>query len=235
MNIEQPAVAAIVPAYNEEENILSTIKALKNIGARPLQGSGPINVEIIVADDCSTDNTNDIAKQTGVEVIRLNKNSGKGLAVNKALDTLRNRDIDILLLIDADIGESAVEAEKLIEPVIKKEASMAIAKIPVSVKKSGFGIVRWLARKSIKWKTGYEINSALSGQRAINFRDIKDYKFKSGYGLEVALTIDFLKKGKNIVEVEANMLHMGTGKDIKGFIHRGRQFYDILRTVWLSK
>lgn len=222
----EPKVVAIIPAYNEEETILSTINSIKKI---------KYDTEIIVADDCSSDKTYEIAKKNGVNVSKLERNSGKGTAVNKALETLKDRNFDILLMIDADIGESACEAEKLIEPIIKNDASMVIAKIPVSVKKSGFGIVRWLARNSIKWKTGYEVESPLSGQRAINFKDIIGYKFKSGYGLEVGLTIDFLKMGKKIVEVEANMLHKGTGKDISGFIHRGMQFYDILKTVWLSR
>lgn len=220
-----PKVVAIVPAYNEEKTILRTIDSIKKI---------KYDIEIVIADDCSTDKTFEIAKKSGVSVLKLDRNSGKGTAVNKAIETLRNRNFDILLLVDADIGESACEAEKLIEPIIKNNASMVIAKIPVSVNKSGFGIVRWLAGNSVKWKTGYEVESPLSGQRAVVFKDIVDYKFKSGYGLEVGMTVDFLKMGKKIVEVEANMLHTGTGKDIRGFMHRGRQFYDILKTVWFS-
>lgn len=221
-----PKIVAIIPAYNEEKTLLRTIDSIKKI---------KYDTEIIIADDCSTDKTFEIAKKSGVSVLKLDRNSGKGTAVNKAVGTLRNRNFDILLMIDADIGESACEVEKLIEPIIKNNASMVIAKIPLSVKKSGFGIVRWLARNSVKWKTGYEVEAPLSGQRAVVFKDIIDYKFKSGYGLEVGMTVDFLKMGKKIVEVEANMLHTGTGKDVRGFMHRGRQFYDILKTIWFSR
>ncbi len=52
------------------------------------------------------------------------------------------------------------------------------------------------------------------------------------------MTIDLLKKGYKIKEVEVNMTHSVTGRNLIGFLHRGKQFWDILKVLiykFLSK
>ena len=52
-----------------------------------------------------------------------------------------------------------------------------------------------------------------------------------GYALEFGMTVDALKRGYRIVEVPVEMTHRETGRDLKGFLHRGKQFRDILREI----
>ena len=52
--------------------------------------------------------------------------------------------------------------------------------------------------------------------------------FESGYGAEVMACVKALRKGLIIQEVETNMTHRVTGRNLMGFMHRGKQFYHIL-------
>lgn len=214
-------VLAIIPAFNEEQKISATIQGLKQIDSV---------TKIIVIDDGSTDSTRKIAIESGAEVIGLEKNVGKGTALRQSLIKLKG---DSLLLVDADIGFSAKNAYPLINALEEEGADMVVGILPPSKKSGGMGLARKFAAWSIMKKTGLVMNAPLSGQRAIRTSALRENYLKNGFGLEVGLTIGFINDNKKVIEVPINFEHTGTGKDIIGFIHRGRQFIDILRAVWL--
>ncbi|HHY90299.1 MAG TPA: glycosyltransferase family 2 protein, partial [Clostridiales bacterium] len=99
-------------------------------------------------------------------------------------------------------------------------------------KKGGFGLVKNLAKFGVRFYTGHTIHTSLSGQRAFRAQVLKSIPhISAGYGVEVGMTIDILNMGFRIQEVEVNMTHRETGRNLKGFIHRGKQFYHILITL----
>jgi hypothetical protein len=49
--------------------------------------------------------------------------------------------------------------------------------------------------------------------------------------MEVAMTVDALRAGLRVVEVPTTMSHRETGRDLAGFLHRGKQFRDILAAI----
>ena len=53
--------------------------------------------------------------------------------------------------------------------------------------------------------------------------------FAPGFGIETGMTIDALRKGLRVVEVEIDLEHRATGKTLRGFLHRGAQARDALR------
>lgn len=182
-------------------------------------------VEIFVIDDGSTDATVAEAEQAGAVVISMQSNLGKGGAVNAAFTHLAPEDDDVLLLIDADLGATAAEADKIAQPVLEHEADMAIAGFGKAQKKGGFGLVKGLARWGIRRLGGRYVSTPLSGQRVLRARVFRDVGgLEGGYGMEVGLTIDVLRKGYRVVEVPTSMSHRESGRDIAGFSHRGGQF-----------
>ncbi len=215
-----PKVTVLIPAHNEAKYISQTVQAIRTIDEVD---------QIIVVDDASADNTSDLARKAGAEVLTLTENVGKGGALNRGLCLVKG---DVFAMIDGDVGETAAEVRKLLLPVLRGEADMTIARFPRAKKKGGFGLVKGLARNGIKHFTGLEVMAPLSGQRAMT-REVLEFigQFASGYGVEVGLTIDVARRGYRIKEVEVCMTHAETGRDLKGFMHRGRQFVDVARVL----
>ncbi len=213
-------VTAIVPAYNEAENITKTIAGLKKISE--------IN-QIIVVDDGSKDNTFDkINKLDGILVLRNDNNMGKGHAIKKALQYASNK---YVALVDADLCESAFEIRLLIEKIIPEDNAMIIGLLPAPLKKGGFGIVKYTSRKGFYILTSREINSLLSGQRIMPLDFLRSVEIPDNFGLEFKLSLEAVRNKLNIIEVPVSIHHRETGRDIKGFVHRGKQLIDILHTI----
>ena len=103
-------VSVIIPTYNEEEDIPFSIKSLKEQSYK--------NIEIIVVDDGSTDNTlQEIGKFKGVKVI---KGSHKGPGFSRNLGAKRAKG-DILVFIDSDMTFSKNYIKNLISPIFKNK------------------------------------------------------------------------------------------------------------------
>lgn len=216
------SVSIIIPAYNEEAKIADTLRSLKTIDSIGID-------KIVVVNDGSTDGTAAKARKEGAVVLDLYPNRGKGGAMNAALPFV---DTDIAVFLDADLGETASEAWKIIKPVDEGEADLCIASFPPPARKGGFGIVKGIAAWVIYRIGKIKVNSPLSGQRAMNKNVLeKITPFNEGYGVELGITIKALMQGFRIMEVPTNMTHNETGRNLKGFLHRGRQFIDILRVI----
>ena len=209
-------VSVLIPAFNEEERIkvtIETVFSLKEIE------------EVIVIDDGSTDATYEQAVQTDAKVIRLMSNQGKGAALNQGLNKIMG---EFILLLDADLGASAIEATKLLTPVLEDQVDMTIAEFPHNSHKGGFGLAKNLAAWGLKKITGYSFSAPLSGQRAFTKQVLKEIKpFAPGFGVEVALTIAVCQAGFTVEEIPVEMKHRFTKRDWQGFWHRGQQFKDI--------
>ena len=94
------------------------------------------------------------------------------------------------------------------------------------------GFVKRLAKDSVFKMTGVELNSTISGQRAFKREVIERFDgIPDGYGVEVGMTIDILKWGYTVKEVIVDMTHNETGRDLSGFIHRGKQYLHIKRII----
>lgn len=215
-------IVVLIPAFNEADLVGETVKA-----ALAMPGVG----DVIVIDDGSEDDTASVAEAAGARVMRMGRNQGKGAALSAGLAETES---DIVLMIDADLGASAVETHRLLEPVFADEADMSIAVMEAPAgHKAGFGLARGLAAWGIKRYGGMEVSAPLSGQRAVRRKLLEEIGgFETGFGVETALTIDALRKGYRIVEVPLPLRHRLTGRNWRGIVHRARQFADIARAIW---
>ena len=108
-------VAAIVPAWNEQETIAEVLSVLK---------ATPLIDEIIVVSDGSTDETVAIARNLQLKTIHLRQNRGKGTAMAVGV---AHTDADILVFVDGDILNLTRDLlDRLIEPVVAGRVDMNI-------------------------------------------------------------------------------------------------------------
>lgn len=206
----------IIAARNEAERIGATLAALRETFP---------GVDLIVADDGSTDATSRVAADAGAQVIRLEKSLGKGGAMTRAAG---EADARIVLLADADLGESARELRALVDAV-DAGADLAIATFARRVG-GGFGIAVGAAGRAIERATGRRMQAPISGQRAMRVEVLQAVlPFAAGFGMETGMTIDAIRAGFKVAEVELDLEHRATGRTLRGFAHRARQLRDIVR------
>ena len=93
----------------------------------------------------------------------------------------------------------------------------------------GFGIAKGAARALIRLRAGFEAREPLSGQRALDARArAAVFPLAPGFGAETRMTIDAVRAGVPVEEIELDLEHRATGRDLRGFVHRGRQLVDLL-------
>lgn len=213
-------VSAIIPAFNEQHRILQTLEGLK--GIEDIR-------EIIVVDDGSTDMTYQLLKDLkDITLIHITHNKGKGNAVRCALKHVNSR---YVALLDADLCQSASDIKKLIACISPEEKRIIIGRLPAPLKKGGFGIVRRISAGGFYALTSRRLDSLLSGQRIIPLEFLKNIDLPDGFGLEFKMTLEGVRQGIEFLEVPVNMRHRETGRDFKGFVHRGKQCFDILKII----
>ncbi|MBO8142541.1 MAG: glycosyltransferase family 2 protein [Firmicutes bacterium] len=208
-------ISVVIPARNEARSLPATLQAA---------GRLPQAAEVVVVDDGSDDETARLAAAHGCRVVRMGRPQGKGAALAAGVRVARGR---ILVFLDADLEDTAALAAKLLEPVLAGHADMAVAAFPAP-SRGGFGLVQWVARLGIRYLGGPWMRSPLSGQRAVR-REVLEAvgELAGGFGIEVGLTIDALRAGFRVVEVPVAMRHRETGRDLAGFLHRGRQLWHV--------
>jgi glycosyltransferase involved in cell wall biosynthesis len=220
----------LVAARNEADRIGATIDALKD--ALP-------TARIVVADDGSGDGTSDLALAHGAEVVSRRRRHGKGGSVSAAAATVEPHTElgtpPIFVLCDGDLGDSARELARLVEVVTAGECDLAIAAFSRR-SGGGFGIALRLARWAIRQRCGYRAGAALSGQRAMRAGVLRAVMpFAPGYGMETRMTIDAVRAGFTVREIELDLEHRSTGRTFGGFAHRARQLADIARAWWARR
>ncbi len=175
------------------------------------------DAEVIVADDGSRDNTADEAEAAGAFVLRLPAR-GKGQALSAAE---RVAPPGRLLLVDADLRGG-------LEPLLETDADLAVAAF-ARRQGGGFGLAKRIGRELIRRLGGIDVREPLSGQRAYSPRArAAVFPLAPGFGCEVRATIDAARAGLRVEEIELELAHRATGRDVAGFAHRGRQLVDLL-------
>jgi glycosyltransferase involved in cell wall biosynthesis len=212
----------IVAARNEADRIGATLEAL----GRAFPGA-----PLYVADDRSTDQTAVRAAGRAKVVPAAGAARGKGGAMTAAARVaLEDQpDADTFVLCDGDLGESAGSLTALAAAVEGGTCDLAVGSF-ARRQGGGFGIAVGFSRRAIRKLTGLELAAPISGQRALR-RDLLErvLPFAPGFGMETAMTIDAVRAGGAIKEIELDLTHRATGRTAAGFVHRGRQLLEFMR------
>lgn len=217
-------LAVVIPAYNEADRVAATVAAAALLPGADL---------VAVVDDGSRDGTERAARQAGALVVRHARNRGKAAAMETGAEAVRLADqrdgvSRHLLFLDADLGPTAAHAVPLAAPVLAGEADMTIAAFTTRVKLGGHGLVVGLSAGGTRRALGWSPAQPLNGQRCLTRAAFDAARpLARGFGVETALTIDLVRKGFRVVEVEVDMAHRATGSDLGAQLHRARQLADV--------
>lgn len=191
----------IIPAYNESENIVNTVKEIKEKAS---------DFDYVVINDCSSDKTLEILESNHLNYISLPVNLGIGGAVQTGYKYALEHEYDMTVQVDGDGQHDPAYLHSLEETLIKEKADMVIGSR--FIKNEGFqstfarrmGIVYFT--KMIKSLTGTTITDPTSGFRLVN-KDVialfandypRDYP-------EPESIVALLKRKKKVIEVPVQM------------------------------
>jgi glycosyltransferase involved in cell wall biosynthesis len=222
-------VLVVVAAHDEADRIAATLAAL----AQAFPGA-----PVWVADDGSGDATAQLARAAGARVVGSERVIGKGGAMSTAAQAAltysgtaggADERESLFVLCDGDLGASARELRALVRPVEAGQADLVVAAFARRVG-GGVGLALGFARWAIARRCGLRTRAPISGQRALSERALRDVlPFAGGFGMELGMTIDAVRAGHRVRELELDLEHRASGRTLAGFLHRGRQLLDFAR------
>ena len=195
-------VAIGIPAYNEEKNIASVISKLSKFG-----------YSIIVCDDGSDDQTNQIAEKMGALVITHKKNLGYGAAISSLFFKAKDMGLDVLVTMDADGQHRPKDVKAVLDPILNEEADIVIGsrflvenqEMP-SYRKTGIKMITKLTNTALD----KQITDSQSGFRGYNKRVLSVISpTESGMGVSNEILIKASKQGFKIDEAPIKVSYEG--------------------------
>lgn len=195
----RPIIDVIIPAFNEETAVGNVIADIPKDWVR----------EIIVCNNGSTDDTEEVARAAGATVL-FQPLKGYGNACLKGMEHVANKpkseQPDIIVFLDADYSDHPEELIKLVEPIMKREMDMVIGSRALGQLEKGammpqqiFG--NWLATTLIKLFYGYQFTD-LGPFRAIKYDKLVEMGMTDKtFGWTVEMQVRAAKMGLNTCEV----------------------------------
>lgn len=199
-------VLIVIPAYNEEKNILRVYNSIMDYNKK-----NKTNYDVIVINDCSTDGTSEICHKNDIPVVDLIHNLGIGGAVQTGYKYACYHDYDVAVQFDGDGQHDIRYVKDIVNPILEEKADMVIGSRFVE-EKSAFKSTkaRQIGIKIIsgfmKFATHKKIYDVTSGFRAINKEIIYDFalSYPNEYP-EPITTAEILKKKYRVKEVAVEM------------------------------
>ncbi|PLW97351.1 MAG: glycosyl transferase [Marinilabiliales bacterium] len=154
-----------IPCYNEEETLALALDEL------PKKVKGFDEVEVLIINDGSTDNTVGVAQEWGVDhIVSFTKNKGLARGYMAGLEACLKAGADVIVNTDADNQYNAKDIEKLCQPILEGKADLVVGERPINniehfsfIKKKLQNLGSWVVRKVSRT----DIPDAPSGFRAI--------------------------------------------------------------------
>lgn len=220
----------VIPAYNEEKNIESVIKDIK----KHLPKS-----DIVVVNDCSTDNTVKIVESNNVVCLKPPFNLKYAMAVQTGLKYAYENNYDYVIQFDGDGQHLAKEAIKLVDKIKESKADIVIGSRFLEKNNYNHALFRkigtFIFSKLIKLLTKETITDPTSGFQCLNKKVIERYSRIGRYPEfpDANLIIEMIYSGYIIEEVPVLMKENNTGQSmhngiIKPLKYMIKSFYTIV-------
>lgn len=187
----------IIPAYNEEENIVRVVENLKN--------NYPM-YDYVVINDGSSDDTARLCRRKGYELVDLPVNLGLAGAFQTGLKYAWRKGYDYVIQFDADGQHRAEYIAPMLEKIqegydIVIGSRFVTEKKPHSLRMIGSRLIAVATRLT----TGKKVKDPTSGMRMFNKKMIAEFALNLNYGPEPDTISYLLKQGATIAEVQVEM------------------------------
>lgn len=191
-------LSVIVPVYNERTTVAEVIRRIRGVQL-------PMDVEVIVVDDGSSDGTDKVLAAIGdstVRVITHGQNRGKGAAVRTGLEAARG---DLVLIQDADLEYDPTDWPRLLDPILRGKALVVYGSRFTGERKNMLPL-HWIGNRFLSLVTNVLYSSTLSDMetcyKVFDRRVIAGMRVDSDrFEFEPEITAKVLRRGHRIYEV----------------------------------
>jgi glycosyltransferase involved in cell wall biosynthesis len=221
---DKPRCLAIVPAFNEAASIADVVTEIRDVDPE---------IEVLVVDDGSLDATAVVASAAGARVIRLPLNLGIGGAVQAGYLYAYERGFDIAVQIDGDGQHDAQELARLLQPILRGDADLAIGtrfagprtyRAPLA-RRIGISLFAGLVSLRVRQR----MTDTTSGFRAVNRRGIRLFAADYPHDYpEVESVVTAARGDLRIAEVPVQMRQRSGGTSS---ITTLRSFYYVVKVL----
>lgn len=225
-------IGIAIPAYNAEK----TIEGVWNRIPQKYKETS----EIVLVDDGSKDNTSEVAKKLGINVIKHEKNRGYGGAQKTGFRYLLDKGADVCVLLHSDGQYPPEELDNLTAPLIKDEADAVLGSrhMGKKLKEGGMPLYKILGSKFLTWMlnvgTGLKITEYHTGYRLYNARALNSVDFEKiaeKYDFDAEITLQLKDAGMRIKELPIPTYYGEEKSYLKAFDY-GKRLIKLLFRYW---
>ncbi len=221
----------VIPAYNESATIAEVISGIK---------SWLPDARIVVVDDCSSDDTAEIARKAGALVVQLPINLGDGGARQAGFKYARQLGAKWVIQMDGDGQHRPESIPDLLAPILADEADLVIGSRFLGAGNYRPHLSRLIGMrlfgKIASWATGLPITDPTSGFRAMNRRAYSFFcrgVYPQQYP-DADVLISAHKAGLRLKEVPVLMRENATGRTIHAGIRPIYYVYKMLLSIFVT-
>ena len=193
-----PKLSVVIPVYNERDYIQQVVERVKKV---------PIDKEIIIVDDASTDGTREVLaeleQEDGIKVFYHQRNQGKGAALRTGFKHCQG---EIVIVQDADLEYFPEEYPELIEPIEQGWAEVVYGTRFLGKKHRVLFYHHYLANRFLTFLSNLFTNLNLTdmevGYKVFRREVIQSIPLKQNrFGFEPEITAKVARRGYRVFEV----------------------------------
>jgi len=227
--LEDMKTCIIIPAYNESKNIQKIINEINNLN---------LGLEVIVINDGSSDDTPNLARNCGAQVISNQKNLGKGISLSKGFAYALKEGNEIIITMDGDGQHLVMDLGAFIQAAENLNADIFIGNRMLKTK--DMPILRFLTNRLLSFMISsickQNIPDTQCGFRLFKRKVLEKIKLKTkNFEAESEILIQATALGFRIESLPIKTVYQGQKSQINPFIDTLRFIKFILKESWTTK